>query len=185
MMPSEQVWDIHAVEPLTLCKTFLDRSGISQLKKFAIPRQVWEITMVAFYYLGSHMASSKFTRTTFTVSRTILIAVSVGVIGLESFFVWKTCARWCNICQKKYGFLVQSWQGSSGLNLWQDRANSSKRQQRWLRSNRKSLCYLWRIFWCKWWIKLKFLWFWGRTLSHRGRLHWQLWWGIRDSSNCG
>ena len=56
-------------------------------------------------------------RTIFSVSKTILIANSIGVKDLKSFFVRKTQARRCNTDQKKYGFLVQSWRGSSESNL--------------------------------------------------------------------
>ena len=40
-------------------------------------------------------------RTTFSIGWTILIAISIGAIGLESFFIRKAHARRCNIYQEK------------------------------------------------------------------------------------
>ena len=88
-----------------------------------------------FNGLSSHMARPKFMRMTFCVSRTILIAISISAIGLESIFIKKHMLGYARFIRKKYGFLVQSWRGSSE----QNRADSSGRQWRWLRNNRKWL----------------------------------------------
>ena len=48
------------------------------------------------------MASSKFMRTTFFISRTILIVVSISAVGLESFFCKK------NTCQMMQHILGKS-----------------------------------------------------------------------------